>query len=162
MINISKKIKELMKLKNITQKDFAEQIGMTRNGFQVALANNDFKLSVLEKIATTLDFPLAYFFEEDYISSKDNIKIHNIFKSFLLEDSLFISQLHNSVRKKKRIEDSSIIKFAYIVTRYLYLQPLEYELLVKCGLISSSIEEQIKDLFNEFTKKGTFNENLEV
>ena len=64
MILISNKIKDIMKSKKISQEELANKIGMTKNGLNNNLTANDFKISVLEKIAKSLGVPVSYFFDE--------------------------------------------------------------------------------------------------
>lgn len=81
-MDISKKISDLMKEKSITQKEISEKINMSITGFQKALNNNDFKTSVLIKIADVLGVPIGYFFDNE---SNDNIstELHDVLKTAL-------------------------------------------------------------------------------
>ena len=64
----SEKIKELQKIRKITQAELSDKIGMTRPGLQNAFRNDDFKASTLKKIAEVLDVSITYFFEETPLS----------------------------------------------------------------------------------------------
>lgn len=73
MFNTSK-IEELRKLNKLSQRELSEKIDMTTKGFQLAVYNNDFKASVLDKIANVLGVSVSYFFEEDpEVKSMSNI-----------------------------------------------------------------------------------------
>lgn len=75
---ISDKIKTLQKQNKISQGELAELIGMTKNGFQVALKKNEFKASTLKKIADALKVPIGYFFEEDEPENSTTKVKHNL------------------------------------------------------------------------------------
>ena len=62
-MNINK-LRKIIELKKITQKEIAEKIGLSSNAFSAALKKGDFKVSMLEKIAEVLDVPVSYFFDE--------------------------------------------------------------------------------------------------
>lgn len=52
---IANKIKYLLQLRKLSQEELAVEIGMTRNGLNQALSNDDFKTSTLLKIAKVLE-----------------------------------------------------------------------------------------------------------
>lgn len=62
-MDIIQKIKELARIKDIPISELAEKIGFTNSGLHRAFANNDLKLSTLEKIANVLNVPMSSFFE---------------------------------------------------------------------------------------------------
>ncbi len=62
-MNISK-LNNLLKTRNITQKDISSKIGISQNAFSQALKRGDFRISMIEKIAAALNVPVSYFFEE--------------------------------------------------------------------------------------------------
>jgi len=69
---ISKKITELRKLKKITEKELSEGIGMSLTGFRQALANDDFKISTLQKIAQCLKVDISVFLKEIELENLNN------------------------------------------------------------------------------------------
>jgi len=62
-MSVSKKIRELLKTKEISIEDLANKVEMTRNGLSNNLSSDDFKLSTLQKIADFFKVPISYFFE---------------------------------------------------------------------------------------------------
>lgn len=60
-LNISEKIKLLQNKTNFTQKDIADYLGITVNGFQKMLKANEFKVSILLKIAEFFNVSIDYF-----------------------------------------------------------------------------------------------------
>lgn len=68
MIEIGKKIKISLREKGISINSLAEQTGYTRQGLSVALKTGDFKISILQKIASVLGVDICEFFQ----GSKEN------------------------------------------------------------------------------------------
>lgn len=66
---ISKRITEIRKLKKITEKELSEKIGMSLTGFRQALANDDFKVRTLQKIAQCLNVDISVLLKEIEIES---------------------------------------------------------------------------------------------
>lgn len=62
-MDISLKINELLKSKNLTVNGLANKTGISFTGLRSALKVNDFKISTLENIASALDVPIQYFFD---------------------------------------------------------------------------------------------------
>lgn len=62
---ISDKIKALQKQNKVSQSDLANFIGITKNGLQIALKKNEFKVSTLKKIADVFKVSIGYFFEDE-------------------------------------------------------------------------------------------------
>lgn len=71
-MDISFKIRQLLKSNDVSQKQLAEKIGFSIPAFNNALKRNDFKTSTLLKIADTLDVEVSYFFETDTSESFPN------------------------------------------------------------------------------------------
>ncbi|MBQ3831779.1 MAG: helix-turn-helix transcriptional regulator [Bacteroidales bacterium] len=61
---ISKRITEIRKLKKITEKELSEKIGMSLTGFRQALANDDFKVRTLPKIAQCINVEISFLIKE--------------------------------------------------------------------------------------------------
>lgn len=73
---IAQKITYIRKIKKITEKELSNGINMSMTGFRQAMANNDFKVSTLQKIADYLKVDLKYFIDNNIneISfNKDNV-----------------------------------------------------------------------------------------
>lgn len=62
---VANKIRVLLKDNRYSIAEFAEIIGMTKNGFHNALMNDDFKFSTLKKIAEALKVPLISLLDEE-------------------------------------------------------------------------------------------------
>jgi len=62
---VANKIRELLKANRYSIAEFAEIIGMTKNGFHNALMNDDFKFSTLKKIAEALKVPLISLLDDE-------------------------------------------------------------------------------------------------
>jgi len=69
-IDISKKIHELLRIRNITKGKLAKELGITEQGLYKMLKTNDCKVSTLEKIAKYLNAPIAYFFDEYIVDTQ--------------------------------------------------------------------------------------------
>jgi len=100
MFNTSK-IEELRKLKKLSQRELAEKIDMTTKGFQLAVYNNDFKASVLAKIAGVLGVSVSYFFEEQ-TESKSMNNVGNFKNNNVISNSN--SSTINAEKKDKGLE----------------------------------------------------------
>ena len=59
------KLEHIRKLKKLSQEELAKSIGMTKNGYYLAIKNGDLKVSTLEKIAEELDVKINVFFEDE-------------------------------------------------------------------------------------------------
>lgn len=62
-MNINKLI-NLMQIKKINQRELSKLIDFSQTALSQAINRGDFKTSVIEKIAATLDVPVSYFFDE--------------------------------------------------------------------------------------------------
>ena len=58
------KIKILSEEKNLAIKNLAQKIGITEAGLHQMVRNKSIKVDILENIASILDVPVSYFFEE--------------------------------------------------------------------------------------------------
>jgi len=63
-MDIHKKIKELVKIRNTTISGLCQKIGMTESGFNFSMKNNTLKIETLQKIAEVLEMPVCCFFED--------------------------------------------------------------------------------------------------
>ncbi len=83
-MDISNKIRELQKAKNLTQKQISDKIGLTLTGFQNCLKNNEYKVSLLCRIADAFEVPVTTFFDvenekstkgcEEVLKENENLK----------------------------------------------------------------------------------------
>ena len=64
MANLSK-IKILLREKNITIRDFSGAIGLTEQGLQKLIRENNTRVDTLEQIARTLNVPIQEFFDPE-------------------------------------------------------------------------------------------------
>ena len=62
-------IERIRKLRKVPQNELVSKIGMTKGGYHNALKNNEFKTSVISKIAEILDVNVGVFFGEDDANS---------------------------------------------------------------------------------------------
>jgi transcriptional regulator with XRE-family HTH domain len=62
-MEITRKIKDLCKKNRYSLKELSDKIGMSESGFHIALNNNDFKVSTLNKIAEFFKVSISYFLE---------------------------------------------------------------------------------------------------
>jgi transcriptional regulator with XRE-family HTH domain len=59
-----KKLETLRKLRKFTYEELAEMIGMSKNGLNIAINNEELKVSTLEKLANVLGVKPVFFFED--------------------------------------------------------------------------------------------------
>jgi transcriptional regulator with XRE-family HTH domain len=69
ILMIAQKIRQLAEEKKVTLKQIADYTNITQHGFNKMLNNDDFKTSILMKIATFLKVPVSVFFEERVIKT---------------------------------------------------------------------------------------------
>ena len=62
------KLENLRKLKKISQDVLAKEIGLTKNGYQLAIKNDTLKVKDLESIVSILGVSISYFFTDSQIS----------------------------------------------------------------------------------------------
>ena len=114
MINIELRIKKILIEKGITMRKLVGLIDMTENGFAYSIKNKTIKLQTIEKIATNLEVPVSYFFDEntdykknfhvDKVEHNGNghiINAKNINNGSTNKDELFL--LHENELLKERI-----------------------------------------------------------
>jgi len=95
-----KALRDLLKQKKISQIEISSKIGMTQAGFSNALLKEDFKISTLEKIASALQVPIGYFFDENSNGVNGNSIVGNNNKQ-----GIIISQ-NNEIEKLQSELDS--------------------------------------------------------
>jgi len=119
----TKRLTDLMKLRKISQRVLAEKIGFSQTAISQALTRNDFKVSVLEKIANVLGVPVGYFFEnEQSLSQIENKEFDEFLNKYIREnESLSISLSDSFSTIHKRVECGFIhpsirkLKFEHIL-----------------------------------------------
>ena len=57
-MTIAENIRHLLKVKNLTNREFCERLGVSENGFKRMLDNNAYKYDFLKQIAQILDTPV--------------------------------------------------------------------------------------------------------
>lgn len=67
-------IKDLLKQRKISIRDFAAELGMTEQALQLLIRKNSTKIETLELIAQKLNIPVASFFEENIESKTTSSK----------------------------------------------------------------------------------------
>lgn len=65
MVSLETKIKELLRWKNVTHKQFCEAIGITDAGMRKIYARNSMEVSLLLKVAEFFEIPVSDFFEKE-------------------------------------------------------------------------------------------------
>ena len=101
-IDIASLIKAKQKERGVTQKQIADYAGITVAGFQKMLKVNDFKVSVLMKIAYFLETPVLYFFpDHDLI---DFLKRTSTLDKSTIEH---LEQIDFLTREKVRLESEN-------------------------------------------------------
>ena len=75
MEDIYKKIKELRQQKNLTLKELSEETGLSLSFLsQIERGTSSLSITSLKKLATALDVPMIYFFEDDKVNQNYLIK----------------------------------------------------------------------------------------
>lgn len=67
------KLKHIMSVRNVTQKEIADKINMSQTAFSAAMIRGDFKVATLEKIAKVLRVNAGIFFGDDSSDVDKNI-----------------------------------------------------------------------------------------
>lgn len=73
MANLQK-IKDLAEDRKMSIRDLAEKVGLKENQIHVMCRTNSTKIDTLEKIAYALGVPVAYFFDEEIIEEKVEVR----------------------------------------------------------------------------------------
>ena len=60
----SRKLKDALRSKNITQGQLCEKIDMSMNGLKSSIDNDTLRIKTIREISKALDKPLSYFIEE--------------------------------------------------------------------------------------------------
>lgn len=126
MVEIGKKIKEILQEKGISINRLAEQTDYTRQGLSVALKTGDFKISILQKIADVLDVDICEFFRESG-KSKFEMEMEYFIKNF----QPFYYEQNKTIFKWEKIpyvfKDQFLTKsLNNIYTDFVLAKPIEY------------------------------------
>jgi len=102
---IAQKIANLRKLKKITEKEISENIGMSMTGFRQAMANDDFKVSTLQKIADYLKVDIIWFFTKDSDQDSSDYVLNDPKESYktevLIQKDLLLKQKDELIQDLK-------------------------------------------------------------
>ena len=77
MEQLINKLEQKRKDFRFSQEKFADEIGMTKNGYQYILKEKDLKVSLLKKISEVLEVPVSYFFDGVEETNSFSIKHNN-------------------------------------------------------------------------------------
>jgi len=155
-MDISLKIRGLQKNKNITQKELSEKIGISVKGLQKALANKDFKVSILIKIAEVLGVPVSYFFEGGENNTNDIDKeLLRIFKRKVNLDIVAFESLATIRKSKPKTEEEVVERFILIskYASYVHLEKDEIKYLYDNNIITTDFYNELKTLYKGRYKK---------
>ncbi len=129
-MDISFKIRQLQKISNISQKVLAEKIGFSVPAFSKALQRNDFKISVLQKIADALGVSIGYFFGEETNKEASQIisEVVNYRFNHEIKEKIRGSNLIENLRKNITFDKLSVHNKELIINIYSDAQtmPLEH------------------------------------
>lgn len=94
-------IKDLLKQRKISIRDFAAELGMTEQALQLLIRKNSTKIETLELIAQKLNIPVASFFEEN-IESKTTSSKPQVPSEFV--EALFEERRRHDEERKRHDE----------------------------------------------------------
>jgi len=133
-MDISLKIRQLIKEKNTTQKELADKIGFSVPAFNTALKRNDLKISTLRQIAEVFGVSICKFFD---CNSTD----------------LHIKKTYYTLRKYRTITEIGDSEMYQGVFDFLSRLEIRKPLYDKIRLFPDGITEaEISDLFDKFYK----------
>lgn len=79
-------IKNLLKERKVSIRDFANELGMTEQALQLLIRKNSTKIETLELIAQKLNISVSMFFEEEVESKNNKSQIPYEFVESLIEE----------------------------------------------------------------------------
>ena len=94
------KLINLIKKQEITQKEFAEKVGMTRSGFLGSIKNRTLQISTLEKACEVLNTNVSNFFDNEYTNVVNEPE-----SSYKTVKDIEIESLKKEVQYLKKIID---------------------------------------------------------
>lgn len=90
----TKRLTDLMRLRKISQRVLAEKIGFSQTAISQAINRNDFKVSILEKIAKVLGVPISYFFEDEQsLTQIENKEFDEFLNKYISENEVILTKL---------------------------------------------------------------------
>jgi len=131
-MTISDRIRNAQKEKKVTQKDIANKLGITPQGFQKMLKSNDFKVSYLYKIAEILNVSILFFFtDNDYDGLNSRCKT--------------LEMINDELKFKLEVSNNLTIKY---IQGLAEKEELIYLYRYRIRDILEYIERLLKDIFN--------------
>lgn len=102
MANLQK-IKTLVKEKNMTLADLAEQIGITPTGLSLMIRDGKTMTDKLENIAHILNVRVGVFFDEDEVPAANATEQPDLFKDLLKQKDEIIAQKDTIIAQKDEL-----------------------------------------------------------
>ncbi|MBS5485517.1 helix-turn-helix transcriptional regulator [Parabacteroides sp.] len=99
-------IKDLLKEKKISIRDFANELGMTEQALQLLIRKNSTKIETLELIAQKLNISVSMFFEKDIESKNNKPQIPYEFVESIIEER----KRHDEERKRHDEMNAELIR----------------------------------------------------
>lgn len=99
-------IKDLLKEKKISIRDFANELGMTEQALQLLIRKNSTKIETLELIAQKLNISVSMFFEKEIESKNNTPQIPYEFVESLIEER----KRHDEERKRHDEMNAELIR----------------------------------------------------
>lgn len=98
-------IKELLKQRKKTIRDFASEIGMTEQALQLLIRKNSTKIETLELIAKKLNVSISIFFEDNIEGTEAST---SLFTKQVLNDGakIFAKVIDDAVKEKNELIDA--------------------------------------------------------
>lgn len=118
-MNINK-LKHIMSVRNVTQKEIADKINMSQTAFSAAMIRGDFKVATLEKIAKVLRVNPGIFFIDDVNSSaeNDNIILNEPLGNYNIRD---VAETNKLIDKLTKERDEAILMYTIQIKSMNYL-----------------------------------------
>jgi len=136
------KIKSLLKEKNLTQIEFANNIGVTKttvNNYLTGKTKIDIETFI--KIAKTFNVPIGYFFEENELNKEDTRKLLETLKTFtFLANRRSKDYLNDEYFSFLSAYSDPVIDIFEIITKE------QKQLLYKYGYISDDLMKVLKKI----------------
>lgn len=150
---VNDKIRNILRVKSITVKEFCKKIGITENGFSKAIKNNSLRVETIIKISEVLDVPVSYFFtDSENVPTGNNEEIQGLkaeifnLKTELLENRKEIERNADFIRTQTidlQIYNTTLNRLHFIIY-YLLSKHLKEKSINEFFNIKS-----IKDLFDD-------------
>jgi len=152
---INNKIRDLIKVKGVSLKKFAESIDLTEAGFIKMLNSNSFKVETLLKISEKLNVSISYFFDDTNAKTEDiNSKNIEILRKVFSNDSTFIDFIYLSLQSEKneKTKKSLLTSAELYLKKYALLNESELDILVENGIFSNDFVYKIVSILTELNE----------